>query len=361
MFGRTQGVLAATLGMLAMGACDTPTELSDLRPEGPPEVLTVLVADTPGDDPLFNSIANNTETATFCKQDDAKRPNFVNYPLAVGGVQICPDDISMGVPEVTDATPVLADLTGWYVRVQFDELLTDDIEDLIPILDDDGIDTGTSTGSLKNTQPVTLTCGGAAVPYDGYYAPEGNDLTWPLGPSLFIGPLDTTVIPTGTECEITMKSVIVDKDGNSVPTNEVGPYKFAVAPLTVILTSQSFPDDPTMPDPQDPTAPLVVNFNAFVNDASVPAGDILIQTVTDCSGAGATTVATFVQSEGAAGDPTALDIADNDELTASAGATLWKTGVIYLVSFSNTTAVHDANGGTGSLPEAADFQICFGT
>jgi len=216
MFGRSQGVLAATLGLAAWGACATPEELSDLRPAGDPEVLTVLVADKgpdPDNDGLVGSgQADVTETATFCKTGDNKRPNFVNYPLALGGTQLCPDDLSMGVAEVTDAEPL-----EWYVRIMFDELLNPDIEELIPILDDNGIETGTFSGTLANTQPVTLTCNGTAVPYDGFYGPEGNTLTWPVGPSLFIQPLDSSGIATGSSCEVSIKDIVKDKDGNSVP------------------------------------------------------------------------------------------------------------------------------------------------
>ena len=83
-------------------------------------------------------------------------------------------------------------------------------------------------GTLKNTLPVTLSCGGSDVPYDGYYQPAGNKLTWPLGPSLFVQADDPTSVPTGTECTITLDpSVIKDKDGNPVPTDQLGPYTFA--------------------------------------------------------------------------------------------------------------------------------------
>lgn len=359
MFGRTQGLLAATLGLAAWGACATPDELSDLRPAGDPEVLTVLVADK-GPDPdndgiIANGEADVTETATFCKPNDNKRPNFVNYPLALGGTQLCPDDIAMGVDPITDAEPL-----EWYVRIQFDELLNPSIEDLIPILDDNGIATGTFSGTLANTQPVTLTCNGAAVMYDGYYAPEGNDLTWPVGPSLFIQPNDSSTIATGSPCEIAIKDVVKDKDGNSVPTDQRGgggKYKFNVAPLTVTATSQEFPKDPTDPDPQPVDAPLQVGFNAIVDGAtSIPATAVIIQTADDCNGTNAVTTLTATVAADP-DDPTLIDVGDS----AAAAGNFFVAGKIYIVTFDPAATVHDANGGTGALPDPADLTVCFGT
>jgi len=355
MFGRSQGLLAATLGLAAWGACATPEELSDLRPAGDPEVLTILVADKgpdPDNDGLVGSgQADVTETATFCKTGDNKRPNFVNYPLALGGTQLCPDDLSMGVPEVTDAEPL-----EWYVRIEFDELLNPDIEELIPILDDNGVETGTFSGSLANTQPVTLTCGGVAVPYDGFYGVEGNTLTWPVGPSLLIQPLDSSTIGTGSSCEISIKDIVKDKDGNSVPTAQRGPYTFQVAPLAVIGASQEFPKDPTDPDPQAVDAPLQVAFNALVDGAtSVPATAVIIQTADDCDGTNAVAAVSTVAAD--ADDPTLIDVGD----AAAAAGEFFVAGKIYIVTFDPAATVHDANGGTGALPAPEDLTICFGT
>jgi hypothetical protein len=354
MFGRTQGALAATLGLFAWGACSAPTEISDLRPDGPPEVLTVLVADLgpdPANDGLIGSgEATVTETATFCKIGDNKRPGFVNYPLALGATQMCPDDLTMGVPEVTDAQPL-----EWYVRVMFDELLNPDIEDLIPNLDANGQPDGTSTGTIKNTLPFTLTCAGVDVPYDGFYGPEGNNVTWPVGPSLFVAPNDPTVIATSSACTITLKSNIVDKDGNQVPADQIGPYKFTIAQLAVVGTTPGQPTDPTMPDIQDPTVPDVVNFNAFIDATTVTAADVTINIVTDCTAATGTPVAATVTADPM--DPTAIDISDS----TAVGGGAWTVNKFYQITFDSAATVKDINGGPGNLPGAADLTICFST
>jgi hypothetical protein len=170
---------------------------------------------------------------------------------------------------VTDASPL-----EWYARVMFDELLNPDIEDLIPNLDANGQPDGTSTGTIKNTLPFTLTCEGMDVPYDGYYGPEGNNVTWPVGPSLFVTPNDPTVLQTGSGCMLTLKSNIVDKDGNPVPSDQVGPYTFAIAPISLTGASPGAPDDPTMPDIQDPTAPEVLSFDFLVDPTSLTAANV---------------------------------------------------------------------------------------
>src|SRR3954463_8940188 len=102
---RTHGVVAATLGVLVAGACSDPTQGTDLRPEGPPDVLAVLVA--------TDAASQLAETATYCRADDAKRPGLVGLPDFTTS-QICPDD-GTDAEMVADAYP-----DGWYVRVMFD-------------------------------------------------------------------------------------------------------------------------------------------------------------------------------------------------------------------------------------------------
>src|SRR5687767_2341383 len=179
---RAQDSLLATVAICCTGlvACSDPEQLTDLRPEGPPEVLTVLVA---------NDADHYLESATFCKLNDEKRPGQVGL-IDLTLLDVCDADLSVGAEMVTDALP-----TAWYVRIVFDELLDPDIEDLSEVTDSNGNGTGVFVGSIASTRPVTLTCGGNAVPYDGYYSPSGNYVTWPLGPSLVVKPIDPTAIP----------------------------------------------------------------------------------------------------------------------------------------------------------------------
>lgn len=222
---KTPGAVLTTVAMLAVAACDEPEANTDLRPEGPPDVLAVLVFNDPIDGVI--------ESATYCKPGDRKRPDFIGIPAFGLGTTVCPEG-GAAVSELTDAYP-----NGWYVRIMFDELLDPDVEELVEIIGSDGQPTDTFIGTIKNTQPVTLQCEGTNgvltnVPYDGYYSPAGNAVTWPVGPSLVIRPTDPTIVPVESRCQVTLKPMIKDKQGNSVPTNDLSPFSFRIAPIQVI-------------------------------------------------------------------------------------------------------------------------------
>jgi hypothetical protein len=339
MSGRSQGYLAGTACMLAFGACSAPDEHTDLRPSGPPEVLAVLASDDADG-------AGIVETATYCKTGDDKRPGLI--PANPDGpAQVCPDDLSKGTDEVTDTNPV-----DWYVRIQFDELLNPDVEDLVPIQP-----TGLSAGTLANSQPVTLTCGGVNVPYDGYYNPSGNAYTWPVGPSLFIAPNDSSKIATGTECEVALKpDVVADKDGEHVPAAQLGPYKFKIAPLALVSANPTAPKDPAKPTQISPTKALVLTFNALIDVASLDPTKVTIHDATSCDPATATaTVHTPVIK--ADKSKLAIDISD----MGAAAMEAWLHAKTYIITFAANATVKDVAGGSGTLPEAADLTICFKT
>jgi len=345
MIGRTQGVLAATACVLWIG-CTDPEERSDLRPSGAPEVLTVLVSNDASGDGIL-------EGATFCKQGDDKRPGLV--PANPDGpTQVCPDAVGMPATKVTDGVPL-----SWYVRIQFDELLNPDIEDLLPIPDSDLMQ-----GSLMRTQPVTLTCGAANVAYDGYYNPSGNSVTWPLGPSLYISPLSHTGIPTGSECSVTIKGdVVVDKSGEHVPQTQIGPYTFQLADMELVGTDPAPPRDVTKPGTVAPEDPLIVSFNAQVQVDSLTAAEVLIREVADCKDAGGTTktavISEHVINEDGDVDKTSIEIRDSAAPTDAA----FEPEKTYVITFVADSQVKQdiPDGGVVDLPAAADLSICFKT
>jgi hypothetical protein len=356
MIGRSQGHLAVTACVLGLGACTAPTATTDLRPAGPPEVLTVLASDDA-------SGAGIVETATFCKPNDIKRPGLV--PANPDGpAQVCQDDLQMGADEVTDVVPV-----GWYVRFQFDELLNPNIEDLLPIND-----TGTFMGSLTNTQPVTITCGGVDIAYDGYYNPSGNSFTWPVGPSLFITPDDTSKIAAGTECQISLKpDVVADKDGNHVPADQLGPYKFKIADLALASTDPAAPKDPSKPSTISPAAPLIVTFNATVNATAnamaelaglLPAEVTMLSGVTSCTdttGGIASTVVIAAHLVEKSVDRTSIEISDAAGAVVNTKKNAWLASTTYVITFATGADVKDLAGATAMLPAAKDLSICFKT
>ena len=340
MIGRTQGHLAATACVLIFGACSDPEERSDLRPSGAPEVLTVLVSNDAAGDGIL-------EGATFCKLNDDKRPGLV--PANPDGpAQVCPDTLSMGVDEVTDAVPI-----GWYLRIQFDELLNPDIEELLPIPDSDLLQ-----GSLAKSQPVVVSCAGANVPYDGYYNPSGNSVTWPLGPSLFIQPLDDSTIPAGADCNVMIKAdVVADKDGEHVPAAQLGPYTFKIAPMEFVSTDPApLAKGATKPATVAPEDPVLVSFNTRVDPASLTAAEVEIRQVAkdNCADAG-TVVAAAI--EGADKDPTSIAISV-DGLMDSA----FLPETTYVVTFPSASVSQAmVNGVSADVPAADKLTLCFTT
>src|SRR5262249_29118517 len=148
--------------------------------------------------PVSPSLSRLPETATYCRAGDVKRPGLVGLPDFTT-TEACPE--TLADPADTNGTaqgvpPV------WYARVVFDELLDPNVEELGPDPNDPTI----TIGSIKNTKPVSLKCGGVDVPYDGYYAPNGNKVSWPLGPNIFVTPDDPTSVKTGQSCELTVLS-----------------------------------------------------------------------------------------------------------------------------------------------------------
>lgn len=312
-----------------LAACD-PDQPSSLRPAGPPEVLTVLVSnDRQGE--------RVDEAATFCKLDDDKRPALV--PANPNGPsQVCPDDLTEGAPEVVDATP-----NNWYVRIQFDELLDGDrVEELIEIGNDQ------TRGTLVRTQPVVLRCNGVVLAYDGYYNSGGNSLTWPLGPSLILGPTDGTAIPSGAACDVAIREEVVrDKDGAPVPEAQRGPYAFKIAALALTSTTPAASTDGA-PVAQLPTAPAVLWFNAAVDPASLAASEVAILEVDACDAA---TGVAHPAAIAAGGDTHAIAIRSGD-----AGGAAWLADKIYRVTLSDAT-VADLAGATVAVTET----LCFRT
>ena len=245
---KTQGAVVTAVAMLALGACTDPTARTDLRPEGPPDVLAVLV--------LNDALGGLVESATFCKLNDEKRPGLVGLPDFTTQ-QICPEDLGEQAKKIDNAAP-----QAWYIRVVFDELLDPNVEDLIPVLDENNQETGVFTGTISKTKPVTLQCQdftGAMVnvEYDGYYSPSGNNVTWPLGPSLVVKPKEPTTISVNSDCQITLvKESIADKAGLRVLDDQLGPYPFKIAPIQAIATG---PGDGETVDPEFGGVEIVFN------------------------------------------------------------------------------------------------------
>jgi len=394
---KTLGAVTVTSALLGVSGCGAPTATTDLRPEGPPEVLSVLVMDDPGG--FF-------ETATFCKVGDPKRPALVAAGLSFETVQICDDDLSLPAgsrsPDPADPTGQAtiftpggvenAVATGWHVRIMFDELLNPSIEDLIAqgactatgdtctqdpdcpaAAPGDPANTcaldGTFSGSLLNTQPVVLKCTppgsttAAVVDYDGYYSPSGNAFTWPLGPSLFIQPVDFSAVATGSTCNVTINDNVTDKEGNKVPDDQRGGdiYSWTVESLQFLESSPAV-EPAGMEDTITPDSPLALSFNAFIDASTLGAGEVTIKEAPgmDCAAAAAGVAKPAVITQL---DPQTIGIG----ITPAAGCStatvdcVWNPNKTYVIEFSADNAVTDLAGGPATLPGASDFSLCFFT
>lgn len=217
---------------------------------------------------MTDAVGGLYETATYCRPNDEKRPSQVGLPDFTTQ-QVCSATLSEGADEVTDAYP-----DGWYVRIMFDELLDPNIETLTEVTDEDtGQGTGVFTGSIASTHPVKLECesvtggGMVEVDYDGYYSPSGNRITWPLGPSLVIKPNDPTLVATSSECQVTILDAVTDKQGETVASDQRGPYKFKVAPIQVLSVAPE--DGDTVTGTSIWFDNIYVQFNTTVDQSSL--------------------------------------------------------------------------------------------
>lgn len=338
---RVQGLLAIGSSALALAACSVPDLNTNLRPDGPPEVLTMMTLSSR----ISDGGGVQLEYPSFCKADDTAVPTIIGLPDQ-SVFQVCPDPTDPNDPvtvsEVADADP-----QAWYIRVVFDELLDPNIETLTEI-DADGNDTGnpctatsiTCNGHIAASHPFTLNCGAGAlsdVAYDGYYAPNGNKVSWPPGPSLVVFPTDLASIPTGSECSLTMGNVITDKDGNTVPAAQQNDsaYKMKVAELAIVATS---PEDASTG--VDPATTVDITFNAVIDVAS--AGTTAVTIHDDTANADVTYTAT-------ASGPTI-------SLTPDAALTV---GDMFTVTIPSGSEFCDTAGGCTTL--AADVTFGFGT
>jgi hypothetical protein len=270
---KTQGVLAAGVASIALAACSDPTLLTDLRPEGPPEVLTVMtLTDLPSPNGGFLA-----ENSVFCA-DDEKAPTFIGAP-DFSVIQLCPEPGGDSLPPPRGANPL-----GFYARVVFDELLDGDAVETLTDSETGGPCTETSLtcdGHINTTMPVILRCDTdndgdvEEVGYDGYYSPNGNSVSWPPGPSLVVTAED--LFATSSSCELELiGDRLPDKDG--VAPDITGPFDFEIAPLEIVALDPAPGDEPVVA----PDVIVFVGFNALIDVTSATAADF---TLTDSAGA----------------------------------------------------------------------------
>ena len=348
---RTQGFLAVGLGLLAGGCFGDPELNTDLRPAGAPEVLAAM------------SVSNidHVESPFTCRYVgsalDPKAPNIV------AGSVLCPtDEADFSAASVDPRTCTTAncgdDAISWGIRVMFDELLDGDA---VEALDCDAA-TGLCSGSLK-PGVGRLTCGGAEgttteVGFTGWYAPNGNNVTLPVGPSIKVdvNP-DEMTFATGTKCVFTIGDVVVDKGGNTVPM-EQRKLSFELAALDVTTIDVGL--NGAAETNQSGTAPVGFVFNASLdaeNETSLDDADFEIVDSNDAVVAG-TSVA-GVDDYNYDIDPDAVEVGD---LVVVAPATYWLPGA-YTARLKTGAAIEEIHGGTLTATAdtlSGDFTVAFG-
>ncbi len=368
-------VAAATSACALLAGCSDPAEPTDLRSQssGPPNVTTVMVMSdlVSSVDPNVPGLARLIETATHCRTGDDKRPGLVGLPNFTT-TQVCPDDLSQpsSSESVAEGAPPV-----WYARVVFDKLLDPDIEDLVVQPN------GDTTGTIAKTLPVVLRCGVTKVvdvPYDGYYVPNGNRISWPLGPALYIAPLSATSVPTGAQCELQLRDIVQNKLGQSVPDDQ-RTFNFKIADMAFrfsVPDPTDSPDGSHFQDIDTPvkfywTAALAVGANGVIDPTAIKItkGPNLNASATSdgdadpavCNGTGGTAVpASDIETapDGTDAESTAL-IMDLD--TKGGGAAhLWDPQTTYRIQFTADAKASPSQGGAaGAMP--SDYDLCFHT
>jgi Bacterial Ig-like domain len=213
-----RGLLATLMPCALAVACSDPELASELDTDGPPEVVEVAIGNQGASvDPNGNAL----ESATYCRDGEEYKVSTFYCPLRR-------DDTNTPIAGermfamIEDARPI-----DWYASFVFQELLDPDIEDV------DGLANGTA---LAETDPFILTCAGVEQEYIGWYDPSGNHLSYPAGPRLVAQ--RANFVATGTECEVALREgVVTDKDGEDVPSDQLGPYPFKIAPLSVAAST----------------------------------------------------------------------------------------------------------------------------
>jgi hypothetical protein len=367
-------VAAGTLACALLVGCSDPDLPTDLRTSGPPNVTTVTVLTDlkTAVDPSPPRIPRLIESATYCRVGDEKRPSLVGLP-GRATTQVCPENLSAA--SETQGTAEGAP-PNWFVRVVFDKLLDPSVEELTPVLDAMGNPTTVMMGTLINTQPVTLKCNGADVPYNGYYVPNGNSVSWPLGPALFIQPLATAyaTLPTGAGCEVAIKDMVHNKKGEPVPTDQ-RTYTFKIAPMKLRFSSPDPTDDGANDGSLalDPDVPVQFFWTASLKTTIAPADIKIFQApnlnagtgdgTADpavCAGGGTavptTDIETAPDGTGAATTSLVMDL----DTAADANTHAWLPKTTYRIEFATTAKASPKQGGAdGTIP--AGFKLCFHT
>lgn len=367
MFVYRSTVAAATFAGALLVGCAAPDQPTDLRTDGPPNVTAVMVMSDlkTSVDPNPPDLDRLIESATHCRLNDEKRPALVGLPT-FSTTQVCPDDLSM--PSETEGTAEGAP-PSWFVRVVFDQLLDPDVEELVDQLDANGNPTGVKLGSLLNTQPVALKCNGVDVPYDrapprapiSYYVPNGNRISWPLGPALYIQPDVATSVPVGASCEISIKDIVRNKSGESVPMDQRS-FAFKIAPMELRFSNPDPADGAPGAIELDPASPVEFYWTAAFTTMPDPTEIHIFEgaDATVCGTGGTPIDPADIETSAAGTGAATTALIMNLGLKSQGPDFAWKANTTYRVEFGANAKITPTQGGAdGIFP--AGYKLCFHT
>jgi len=306
------------LAVVVAAGCDEAASNGGLIPEGPPEILQVLVKERIattdddgndvvvlesrlafGDHPDIDAEADDREvTAAVARDgqrirvvvDELMRGNYLEEVACADGSW---SQVPLGMNYAEVALCSGADLSRC-------EDLCIGADGPVGILDINGDGAFDDTRLIGDV--VVLTCDGVAVPIDlerSYYQPSGGQLisaigTDSLGPAIVISPEEG--MKPGSSCGLTFSSKVVDKDDNEIcapsgggdcspgDTSGVG---FTIEPF-LIATSDPAPGavDVELLSPESADGIIAVHLNATLDETTiasavkVSAGGTELETVT---------------------------------------------------------------------------------
>ena len=299
------------LVLLWQSGCSSSHTPSELRPEGPPEVLQVIVTERMVDDTnseaLFQEVrqlAFGTHGEISPEREDGQVLRAVPFPQ---NIRIVVDELLLG-----NHLEEIACADGTYSRIPIgatpDDIarcagpveLQDDCEGplavcvgdtgKIGILDENSDQVPDDLRMME--EAVQITCGEFSVPIDlqqSFYQPSGNQLlpvssgVDGLGPAIIVVPRDG--LPSGTECGVVFARNVVDKQGNMIcASNNLGvcvpgdttAIHFAVDTLRLIASDPADQSEgvPLLAEGED-YANIVLHFNGVMDDATLSSIQLL--------------------------------------------------------------------------------------
>ncbi len=282
--------LAVGVGMIAAGGCTDAVKNTELRPEGPPEVLQVLVHERAG---------GGTEPRMAFGEHPDVDPTVDDHDVtdAVAGdgqrIRFVVDELLLGnaLEQVLCADDTWSDVAVGSEREDIARCAGSDLSKCTAVCVGVGIMDANGDRSIDATQLIdgiaSLSCDGVNVPANieqSYYQPSGNQLVPAgplglegLGPALVIVP--SAPLPTGARCGIELSGAVVDRDGiqpcaaagGRCEPGDLSAIDFGVEPLLALASEPRDGSEGVAPSAESATATFHMNVPVDLANAAVTA------------------------------------------------------------------------------------------